>query len=86
MATIPDIQLSSAIYTELYAASGITVGTEIIIQNKGPVVIVVQNSTLAPDNTSWHGFLIPYMAVWIAPSGSTGVWAKGGSTVAVESR
>lgn len=86
MATIPDIQLSSTAYTDLYTVSGITVGTEILIQNKGPVVIVVQNSTLAPDNASWNGFLIPYMAVWVAPSGTTGVWAKGGSTVAVEVR
>lgn len=86
MSTTPDIQLNSTSYINLYTASGITPGTEILIQNKGPVVIVVQTSTLAPDNNSWHGFLIPYMAVWLAPEGTTGVWAKGGSTVAVDVR
>lgn len=86
MSTIPDVTLSSTVYTNLYTATGITPGTEILIQNKGPVVIVVQNSSTPPDNASWHGFLIPYMSVWVAPAGTTGVWAKGGSTVAVEVR
>ena len=86
MTTIPDIQLSPSIYTNLFSASSIPEGTEVIIQNKGPNIIVVQNTPSKPDDSSWHGFLIPQMSVWIAPQGTLGLWAKGDSTVAVEVR
>lgn len=86
MTTISDIPLSEGSYTNLYTASGITPGTEVIIQNKGPSLIVIQNLTNAPENNSWNGFIIPQLSVWVAPAGTLGLWAKGNSIVAVEVR
>lgn len=86
MATVPDIALSYENYTNLYSTSGIPVGTEILIQNKSPGWIVLQNSATQPASESWDGFLIPQLGVWVAEQGTAGVWAKGSGTVAVEAR
>ncbi len=86
MTTISDIVLSDTSYTNLYTATGITPGTEVLIQNKGPSLVIVQNKSSAPANSSWDGFVIPQLSVWVAPQGTLGLWVKGNSTVAVEIR
>lgn len=84
MTTISDIQLTPTVYIEVYAATGIASGTQLVIQNKSRGDIGVQNSTLQPDGTDCNGFVIPIMGIWRVPAGTAKAWFKGDGPMAVE--
>lgn len=78
--TIPDITLNSTSFTDINTQSGISVGTAMIIQNKGTSNIVIQESVLQPDPTSEDGLIMtnifsPYSRADIS-AGSIRIWAR----------
>ena len=84
MATISDIQLSPTVYTEVYAATGITPGTQLVVQNKGNGPFNTQNLSAQPAATDNNGFIIPPMEIWRVPAGTQKAWFKGQGALAVE--
>ncbi len=82
--TLPDITLNTDSYTDLYVGSGILVGTEILVQNKGSVPVTIHVSLAQPVVTSRDGVNIPSNGYVIVQAGATGAWALGSSKVNVQ--
>lgn len=84
MATLADVILAGTAYQDLYAATSITVGTPLNIQNKSSHPVYLQNKATIPDNTSTNG--------WVLDSGESvrmdgtivGAWAFGNGPLLVE--
>lgn len=84
MATIPDVSLTGTVYQNLYAATGIVIGTAVTIQNKSGDPVFVQNIATQPSAGSKNGFILePYTAVDVTGV-IVGLWAKGTGPVMVE--
>lgn len=84
MATIPDVNLLGVAYQNLYAATGIVVGTAVTIQNKSGKPVFVQNIAGQPSSSSKNGFILaPYTAIDVTGA-IAGLWAKGNGPVMVE--
>lgn len=83
MATIPDIKLDNVSYTEMYAATGISPGTSIMVQNKTRGHVYIQYNDEKPVDLNNDGFIILEMGVWTVPAGNQKVWMKGQGFVAV---
>jgi len=84
MATIPDISLVPTEYIDIYAATGITAGTQLAVQNKTNGPVNTQNISSQPSATDNNGFMIPPMEVWRVPAGTLRAWFKGQGFLAVE--
>lgn len=71
--TIPNIPLVAGVWTELYAASTITVGTQLGIQNLGISPLYLH---AGPDEpTGVDGFkLLPAEREAVNKTGDTGAW------------
>lgn len=84
MATIPDVTLTGTAYQNVYAATGIVVGTAVTVQNKSSNVVYLQNIAAQPSSGSLNGFwLIPNEFIELTGT-ITGLWAKGVGRIAVE--
>lgn len=57
-ATVNDVQLLGVVYTNVYAATGIVVGTPLILQNKSSGPVYVQIATVAPAASDRDGFIV----------------------------
>lgn len=84
MTTIADVQLTPAAYIEVYAATGITPGTQLVIQNKSRGTVNVQNVSAQPAYTDHNGFVIGDKELWRVPAGTEKAWFKGDGPIAVE--
>lgn len=84
MATIPDIQLTPSAYTDVYAATGIASGTQLVIQNKSRGTVNVQNIASQPAGNDLNGFVIEPSGIWRIPAGTAKAWFKGDGPLAVE--
>ena len=84
MTTIADVQLIPTDYIEVYAATGIASGTQLVVQNKSMGPINVQNVAQQPLGTNLDGFIIPALDIWRVPAGTARVWFKGNGPIAVE--
>lgn len=84
MATLPDVNLLGTAYQNLYAATGITVGTSVTVQNKSSYPVYLQNLAATPDSSSKNGLLLmPYDVVPVTGT-IVGLWAFGSGPVTVE--
>jgi hypothetical protein len=84
MATLPDVQLTGTAYQNLYAATGIVVGTSVTVQNKTGSPVYIQNIASQPTAGSKNGFVLePYGAVDVTGT-IGGLWASGTGAVMVE--
>lgn len=84
MATLPDVALTGVAYQNLYAATGIVVGTAVTIQNKTGSPVYIQNIASQPSSGSKNGFVLePYSAVDVTGV-IGGLWAKGTGGLMVE--
>ena len=78
--TLPDVTIAQQVWTNLYAASGITVGTAVTLYNKGSQPFYVAVSVSAPV-TSSPSFGIPVYpyntptASLNVAAGALGLWA-----------
>lgn len=84
MATLLDVILVGQNYQNLYAATGIVIGTSVTVQNKTSSVVYLQNIGPQPSDVSSAGFtLLPNEMISVTGS-ILGLWAKGKGAVAVE--
>lgn len=84
MTTIADIVLSPMAYVDVYVATGITAGTQLVVQNKTNGPVNVQNISAQPLASDNNGFVIPPMEIWRVPAGTLKAWFKGNGYLAVE--
>jgi hypothetical protein len=84
MATIPDVLLTGTAYQNLYAATGIVVGTSVTVQNKTGSVLYLQNIAAQPSNTSKNGITLQPNEFIPVTGTIVGLWAKGSGSVSVE--
>ena len=83
--TIPDIELTGVDYQDIYAATGITVGTSLIIQNKTTGKVWIQISATQPPANSTDGFLMePDVNFFVLiEAGESGCWVFGNGPLGV---
>lgn len=75
--TINDIKLLGVAYQDVYTATGIVVGTPLIVQNKSASAVFLQISVSAPAASDRDGFLVfPGKSVSVE-NASEGLWAFG---------
>lgn len=82
--TLPDVSLSPDSYVDLYAATGITVGSQVIIQNKSSSIVTLQSVFSQPLATNSDGTYIVSNNFVIVTAGSTGLWALGKGKISVQ--
>lgn len=75
--TLPDIKLPENLWVDLYAATGIAVGTALDIWNKGNNNAVICIASSAPTRTDigvpiWAGVFEAYRSL---TAGEAGAWA-----------
>lgn len=69
-----DIQVPANQWVSAHARAGLPAGVGLLLQNKNPFPVTVQESLTQPPSTSRDGFLLGYMmAVEVDPD-SPGVW------------
>lgn len=73
-ASKPDVILSSNKWTELYAATGLDVGTAIRFQNKTGGDLLVFESATAPAADARDGEIFADKERVVVTAGSPGVW------------
>ena len=72
--TLPNIELTDNEWVDLYAASGIVVGTKIVVQNLGVPAVYLSTSATSPDDTD--AFQILQFGIEAAnEAGDSGAWA-----------
>ena len=81
--TLPDVPLIEGQYVDIYAATGIAVGTRVVIQNKTNGFIRVQESAAQPANDSTDGVFVETKKYVIA-IGTNGCWVKGSGDISVQ--
>ena len=71
---MPDVTLNPKTFTDLYAATGISVGTKVLIQNKTRAGVNVFDDAVEPTNPV-GGTIIPPVVQAQNKSGDPGAWA-----------
>jgi len=83
--TIPDIRITRTAYTDVYAVTGITRGTGLLIQNKTSTGLYVQVKNTQPLPNSVDGFLLMSNETCVVDGHSlTKVWIIGAGAVCVQ--
>ena len=75
-ATLPDVTITNTAYTDLYDATGIAVGTAVILQNKGSQPVFLQTTLAAPSASSEAGFVISPLEILTVDAAEAGLWAR----------
>lgn len=82
--TIPDLQINNTTYMDLYAATGISVGTKLVIQNKTSVGAYLQIKAFQPASNSQDGIFLEAYKFYIVDSGEVGCWVKGMTKLCIQ--
>jgi hypothetical protein len=83
--TIPDIRISNTGYTDVYAATKIPKGTNLLIQNKTATGLYIQVRSTQPIASSRDGYLLMSNETCVVTSASiSGVWIYGSGAVCVQ--
>lgn len=63
-------------FVELYSESGITAGTSLVIQNRGPedLILVKQTAQPSKSDANTYGIAVPPNSMYVIPDGETAVW------------
>lgn len=86
MATsLPQVVIPLNTWIDIYAETGITAGTQIIIQNTGSGEVKLSESAAAPSLTTGHNKLVT-RGFFTNDTGNVGAWAfaKTGTVLQVE--
>lgn len=73
---MPDVNNSTSDWIDLYAASGITPGTKILIQNKSNGYALVIEGAVSPTSTDLSGRMLFRPDEIEIDAGSPGVWYR----------
>lgn len=84
MATIPDVLLTGTAYQNVYAATGIVVGTSVTVQNKSTEPVWLQNVSSQPSSSSRYGFVLKGLESVDVTGSIVGLWAFGEGPIMVE--
>ena len=82
--TLPDVSVVVGSFTDLYTASGITVGKPLLIQNKGTSAAYIQIKDFQPASSSVDGVYLTSYAFCVVDAGASGCWAKGQGKLSVQ--
>lgn len=74
--TLPNITLDRDTWTNLYTASGLSVGTHLVIQNVGQTRILLHTGATAPSDTDGFNVLPVNADPFINQVSSSGEWAQ----------
>jgi hypothetical protein len=72
--TLPNITIPEQTWVDLYAASGIAIGTQILVQNIGACDIYLTSQASQPTDDTAHQ-IIKRSQFAINDAGDTGAWA-----------
>lgn len=72
---IPDISLAAGAWHDLYAASGFTPGTPLLVYNKGSSAVFLWEGATEPAQVG-HGATLLDVPTVISQSGVTGCWVN----------
>lgn len=82
--TIPDVILTNSAYTDVYVASGLAIGTSVIIQNKSTVGAFLQLKSSQPLAASADGVFLEAYSFYVVDQGEVGCWARGNTKLSVQ--
>lgn len=84
--TIPDVTIVNTAYADIYAATGIPLGTPLIFQNKNATQIYLQIKATQPAASSTDGNILEAYGFYVfVPSVNTEkCWVRGNGKVAVQ--
>lgn len=82
--TRPDITLVNTAFVDVYALSGITIGTAILIQNKSSGGVYIQIKGFQPASSSTDGTFLSSYEFGVVSSGESGCWVKGSGKMSVQ--
>jgi hypothetical protein len=74
--TIPDITVQNTAYTNVYTATGIAVGTSVVLQNKGNFSVFLQTTATLPSATSEDGVVVSPLEILTVDAGEAGLFAR----------
>lgn len=72
--TLPNVSLPAGTWVNLYTATGIAVGTQIIVQNICNATVRVATKATAPLVTDGHNIILPGQEK-MNPTSASGAWA-----------
>ena len=82
--TIADVILNNVAYIDVYATTGIIVGSELILQNKEESEFVLHTTNSQPLIASLDGVIMNPKSMLRVESGESGLWAKGSGRLSVQ--
>lgn len=82
--TRPDVTLNNTTYSDIYALTGIAVGTPLIIQNKSSIGAYLQIKSFQPASNSQDGIFLEAYNFYVVDAGEVGCWAKGMTKLSVQ--
>ncbi len=83
--TLPDVTSSATSFINVYTATGLPVGTKLIIQNKSSNTMYIQVKATQPSATSVDGNIITSYEFIIIDGGDLpGVWVRGAGKISVQ--
>lgn len=74
--TLPNVSLPIGQWVDLYNATGITVGTQIQVQNLGGSLVLLHTGETAPTSADGFNILRPDSITFVSQAAPTGTWAK----------
>ncbi len=83
--TLPDIRITRTAYTDVYTATNIPRGSNLIIQNKTTTGLYIQVRATQPAAASTDGYLLMSNEACIVESSHiNGVWISGAGAVSIQ--
>jgi len=82
--SIPDLNLTLTDWVNVYATTGIAVGTSIVIQNKASNPVLLYIAASKPTTSSYDGYAIRSLEAVVVDAAESGCWIRGSGVVNVQ--
>ena len=74
--TLSNVVLPVGVWVDLYDATGLTVGTQIQVQNIGGVTVLLHTGATQPSAADGYNILRPESLTFVSQTAPTGAWAR----------
>lgn len=74
--TLPNVDLPVGQWVNLYTATGLTVGTQLQVQNIGQVNVRLVTQAAQPTDESGYNIIKPDSLTFVSQTAPTGAWAR----------
>lgn len=74
--TLPNVDLPNGVWVNLYTATGLTVGTQLQVQNVGQVNVRLVTQAAQPTDASGYNIIRPDSLTFVSQATPTGAWAR----------